>query len=147
MINRILEDENFILLMQQHCYNMLSFLIYQNTEFSIVVNTEFTSFNPPLPEHLDVKKNPYVLFALGGYTFESIKLEKDSISFHAGFGPDDFATFVNVDLAAITQIQVENNVLFVNFALYKGKQKDKNATEKSMNIFLNNPKNKDNFKK
>lgn len=147
MIDRILGDESFILLMQQHCYNMLSLLIQQNTEFSIVVNTKFTSFNPPLPEDLDIQKNPYVLFALAGYTFESIRLEKDSICFHAGFGPDDFATFVSVDLAAITQIQVKNNVLFVNFALYKGKQKDKNQTEKSMNIFLNNPKNKDNFKK
>lgn len=145
-MNEILEDENFIKLMQRHCLSVLEILMDKNIPFSIVVNTEFVDFDPILPENLDVKKNPYAVFALAGYTFESIKLDTEKINFHAGFGPDDFATFVSVDLGAITQIQVENNILFVNFSLYKRK-KNENLTQNSMNLFLNNPKNKKLLKK
>ncbi|HFP7751320.1 TPA: hypothetical protein ACHD5D_000335, partial [Campylobacter jejuni] len=119
MLETILKNENFIHTMQKHCYEVISHLIEENIEFSIVANTNFIDFNPELPKELDVKQNPYALFALGGYTFESIQLNKDFIQFHAGFGNDDFDSFVKVDLGAITQIQIENNILFVNFSLYK----------------------------
>ncbi|ECL3762958.1 TPA: hypothetical protein R4867_000576 [Campylobacter jejuni] len=145
MLETILKNENFIHTMQKHCYEVISHLIEENIEFSIVVNTNFIDFNPELPKELDVKQNPYALFALGGYTFESIQLNKDFIQFHAGFGNDDFDSFVKVDLGAITQIQIENNILFVNFSLYK--REDSKNLQKSKNIFLNNPKNKDIFKK
>lgn len=145
MLETILKNENFIHIMQKHCYEVISHLIEENIEFSIVANTNFIDFNPELPKELDVKQNPYALFALGGYTFESIQLNKDFIQFHAGFGNDDFDSFVKVDLGAITQIQIENSILFVNFSLYK--RKDSKNLQKSKNIFLNNPKNKDIFKK
>lgn len=145
MIKKILENENFIALMQKHCYETLLKLIEEKIEFSIVANTKFIDFNPALPENLDVKKNPLALFVLGGYTFDSIELDKNFIEFHAGFGPDDFDSYVKVDLGAITQIQVEDSVLFVNFSFYK--RKDEKNLQKSKNIFLNNPKNKDIFKK
>ncbi|ECB9958929.1 hypothetical protein FMG53_02330 [Campylobacter jejuni] len=145
MLETILKNENFIHTMQKHCYEVISHLIEENIEFSIVTNTNFIDFNPELPKELDVKQNPYALFALGGYTFESIQLNKDFIQFHAGFGNDDFDSFVKVDLGAITQIQIENNILFVNFSLYK--REDSKNLQKSKNIFLNNPKNKDIFKK
>lgn len=145
MLETILKNENFIHTMQKHCYEVISHLIEENIEFSIVANTDFIDFNPELPKELDVKQNPYALFALGGYTFESIQLNKDFIQFHAGFGNDDFDSFVKVDLGAITQIQIENNILFVNFSLYK--REDSKNLQKSKNIFLNNPKNKDIFKK
>ena len=86
-----------------------------------------------------------MLFVLAGYTFESIELDKFKMTFHAGFGPNDFATFVSVDLGAITQIQVENDIIFVNFSFYQGGEKK--SAQNSMNIFLNNPKNKDSLKK
>ncbi|HFP7669439.1 TPA: hypothetical protein ACHD57_000542 [Campylobacter jejuni] len=145
MLETILKNENFIHTMQKHCYEVISHLIEENIEFSIVANTNFIDFDPELPKELDVKQNPYALFALGGYTFESIQLNKDFIQFHAGFGNDDFDSFVKVDLGAITQIQIENSILFVNFSLYKCE--DSKNLQKSKNIFLNNPKNKDIFKK
>ncbi len=145
MLETILKNENFIHTMQKHCYEVISHLIEENIEFSIVANTNFIDFDPELPKELDVKQNPYALFALGGYTFESIQLNKDFIQFHAGFGNDDFDSFVKVDLGAITQIQIENSILLVNFSLYK--REDSKNLQKSKNIFLNNPKNKDIFKK
>ncbi|HDZ5006677.1 TPA: hypothetical protein RTG95_000075 [Campylobacter jejuni] len=145
MLETILKNENFIHTMQKHCYEIITNLLEEKIEFSIVANTNFIDFDPELPKELDIKQNPYALFALGGYTFESIQLNKDYIQFHAGFGNDDFDSFVKVDLGAITQIQIENSILFVNFSLYK--RKDSKNLQKSKNIFLKNPKNKDIFKK
>ncbi|HHP0338595.1 TPA: hypothetical protein ACRZSN_000308 [Campylobacter lari subsp. concheus] len=148
MIDKILNNKNFISLMQKSIYECLQILIQEDIEFNIIVNTKFVTLEPPLPLELDVvSKNPYCLFALGGYTFKSIVLANEHIEFHAGFGPDDFATFVKVDLGAITQIQVEDNIIFVNFSNYFKKQNDQKLKEKSMNAFLNNPNNKDLFKK
>ncbi|EAK9944224.1 hypothetical protein A0Z86_01500 [Campylobacter lari] len=148
MIDKILNNKNFISLMQKSIYECLQILIQEDIEFNIIVNTKFVTLEPPLPLELDVvSKNPYCLFALGGCTFKSIVLANEHIEFHAGFGPDDFATFVKVDLGAITQIQVEDNIIFVNFSNYFKKQNDQKLKEKSMNAFLNNPNNKDLFKK
>lgn len=145
MIEKILKDKGFISLMQGHCYEIISRLMELKIEFSIVANTKFCSYEPQLPKDLDPSKNPLVLFVLAGYTFESIELDKFKMTFHAGFGPNDFATFVSVDLGAITQIQVENDIIFVNFSFYQGGEKK--IEQNSMNIFLNNPKNKDSLKK
>ena len=146
MIEKILSDKNFIQTMQRHCYEVITRLIELKIEFCVVANTKFVDYAPALPDDLNPNKNPFVLFALAGYTFESLQLQKDKISFHAGFGPNDFATFVSVDLGAITQIQVENDIIFVNFSLYN-RLDEKKLTQNSMNIFLNNPKNKDSLKK
>ncbi|MBZ7939246.1 MULTISPECIES: hypothetical protein [Campylobacter] len=145
MLETILKNENFINLMQDNCFRIIQNLIQNNIEFSIVANTQFIDFNPVLPPELDVKKNPYALFVLGGYTFSSIELEKEYMQFHAGFGPNDFDSYVKVDLGAITQIQVENSVIFVNFSLYK--RKNKQNLQNSKNIFLQNPNNLDLLKK
>lgn len=145
MLETILKNENFINLMQENCFRVIQNLIQNNIEFSIVANTQFIDFNPVLPPELDVKKNPYALFVLGGYTFSSIELEKEYMRFHAGFGPNDFDSYVKVDLGAITQIQVENSVIFVNFSLYK--RKNKQNLQNSKNIFLQNPNNLDLLKK
>lgn len=145
MIDKILNDVGFIELMQEHCLQILQKLIEDKIEFSIICNTQFTEFNPTLPKELDLSANAYTMFVLAGYTFESIELFKDKITFHAGFGPDDFATFVTVDLGAISQIQVEGDILFVNFSFYKRALNQDDLTKQSMNIFLKNPNN--DFKK
>lgn len=39
-----LKNENFIHTMQKHCYEVISHLIEENIEFSIVANTKFHRF-------------------------------------------------------------------------------------------------------
>lgn len=146
MIEQILGDKRFIQTMQEHCYEVIKRLIELKVEFCVVADTQFVSYAPPLPDDLNPSKNPLVLFALAGYTFDSLELHGDRIDFHAGFGPNDFATFVSVDLGAIKQIQVENDLIFVNFSLYDRIDEDK-LTQNSMNVFLKNPNNKDSLKK
>lgn len=143
MLETILKNQKFVSLMREHCFEMLQFLQEEKIEFSIVANMQFVKFDPKLPEELSLKNNPFVMFTLAGYTFESMELNKDRLYFHAGFGADDFATYVSVNLGAITQIQIENTIIFVNFSIYKGK-KDEEKIEDSKNIFLKN--NKDLFR-
>lgn len=145
MIDKILKDREFISLMQGHCFEVLQILVQRKIEFSIICNTQFTAFDPALPKELDLSKNAYTMFVLAGYTFDSLKFDKLKLSFEAGFGPNDFATFVSVDLGAITQIQVEGDILFVNFSHYQREPSQNELTKQSMNIFLNNPNN--DFKK
>ena len=145
MVEKILSDRDFIKAMQGHCYEVISRLVELKVEFAIVANTRFCGYEPQLPDDLNPSKNPLVMFVLAGYTFESIELKRDKITFHAGFGPNDFATFVSVDLGAITQIQVQDSVIFVNFSFYQGLDEPK-STQNSANIFLKNPKNKDKLK-
>ncbi|ARE80737.1 hypothetical protein [Campylobacter helveticus] len=143
MLETILKNEKFVTLMGEHCFEVLKRLQEEKVEFSVVANMQFVKFDPELPEELSLKNNPFVMFALAGYTFESMELNKERLYFHAGFGADDFATYVSVDLGAITQIQIENTIIFVNFSIYKGK-KDEENVKNSKNIFLKN--NKDLFK-
>ncbi len=146
MIEQILGDKRFIQTMQEHCYEVIKRLIELRVEFCVVADTQFVSYAPSLPDDLNPSKNPLALFALAGYTFDSLELHGDRIDFHAGFGPNDFATFVSIDLGAIKQIQVENDLIFVNFSLYDRIDEDK-LTQNSMNVFLKNPNNKDSLKK
>lgn len=139
MLENLLKNPDFIGLMSENCRTVLQFLKAQDLEFSIVVQVKFASFDPPLPDELSLKE-PYALFVLAGYTLSSLEFEEDAVRFHAGFGPEDFASYVRVDLGAIMQIQVENNAIFLNFSLYQGKR-GKNRTQNSKDLFLKNNQN------
>lgn len=146
MLDKILGDAVFIKAMQRHAFEIISRLIELNIEFNIIVNTKFAEYEPQLPDDLNPNKNPFALFVLAGYTFESIELSADKIVFHAGYGPNDLDAYTSIDLGAITQIQIEGDIIFLNFSYYKRFEVDED-TQKAMNRFLNNPANKDSLKK
>ncbi|MDO4673982.1 hypothetical protein [Campylobacter sp.] len=139
MLGNLLKNPDFIGLMSENCRAVLEFLKAQDLEFAIVANTAFTSFDPPLPDELCLKE-PYALFVFAGYTLSSLELGREEICFHAGFGPDDFASYVRVDLGAVVQIQVENSAIFLNFSHYQGRE-EKNRVQNSKNLFLKNNQN------
>lgn len=138
MIDKILKNADFHELMKLSLYKSIDILMREKIEFSVVANTSLISFDPPLKGELcSLLNQPFMLFALGGYTFSSLILYKDKISFHAGFGADDYESIVEVKLAGISQIKVEDSIIFVNFSKPKEEIKYK---EKSKNIFLKNNK-------
>ncbi|MDO5045089.1 hypothetical protein [Campylobacter sp.] len=147
MLEKILDDEKFALLMKMHIYECIDYLFQNNQPFSVMVNLDLVKFTPELPSNISASfKHPVIVFTLDGYTFESAKLTQDELSFEAGFGPDNFASLVSFPLGAIIQILVENSAILVNFSIHKEKDL-KNKTEKSMSVFLSNPKNREFFKK
>lgn len=145
MLDEILGDEKFALLMKMHVYECADYLLQNEKPFSVMANADLVNFEPELPSSIkDNFTQPVIVFALAGYTFESAILSENELSFEAGFGKDNFASVVKFPLGAVVQILVENSPILVNFSIYK---EPKNKLEKSMAAFLSNPNNKNLFKK
>lgn len=147
MLDRLLDNDEFALLMKTHVYECLDFLLQSKTHFSVLVNLPLVKFEPELPERVKIGFNaPALLFTLAGYTFESAELTREELNFEAGFGNENFASVVSFPLGAVVQILVENSPVLVNFAIYKKPVRphaDKNKTQKSMFVFMSNPNNKE----
>lgn len=134
----MLKNAQFKNIMHNHAKELLEFLINNNYRFSIVVNVTSVKFNPILPKELsDEFKLPVLLFDVGGYTLDSSRLENDTLTFEAGFGPDDFASTVSIPADAIIQILYKKIPIFINpsdQAEVKEEDEDKKR-QKSKKIF------------
>ena len=140
MLDEILDDEKFALLMKMHVYECIDFLLEKGLNFSVMANLPLVSFEPSLPDEISSGFSMPV-------TLESTILTQDELSFEAGFGSENFASVVSFPLGAVVQILVENSPILVNFSIYKPKEKQVDHAKKSASVFLQNPKNKDIFKK
>lgn len=146
MLEEFLKDSKFASMMHRNIYDLLNLLIQKDIQFDILVNTKFVNFSPELPQEIKANFNPSViLFSLAGYSLSSVEISKDEIKFEAGFGPDNFASVVNIPIGAIIRISIDENPILINFATYSPSD-SKTKQERSKQIFLNNPKNRDIFK-
>lgn len=146
MLEKLLNDSEFASMMYRNVYDLLNLLMQKNTQFDILVSTKFVSFTPELPQEIKASFNPSViLFSLAGYSLSSVEISKDEIKFEAGFGPDNFASVVSIPIGAIIRISIDENPILINFATFSPSD-PKTKQERSKQIFLNNPKNRDIFK-
>lgn len=146
MLEEFLKDSEFASMMHRNIYDLLNLLMQKNIQFDILVSTKFVNFSPELPQEIKANFNPSViLFSLAGYSLSSVEISKDEIKFEAGFGPDNFASLVSVPIGAIIRISIDENPILINFATYSPSD-SKTKQERSKQIFLNNPKNRDIFK-
>lgn len=147
MSNAIFESKEFGQIMSQHIVQTLHYLFDNNQHFGILCNIENVSFEPAIPDNIRENFKPVTLFFLAGYTFESAQVEKDVLTFEAGFGPDNIGSKVSVPLLSIMQVIVNETPMLINLAPYtapKHKPKsDDGGLKNSMNAFLSNPKNKE----
>lgn len=141
MTKNIIEDEEFKDIQKKHIQETLSYLINKDLEFDIVVNIQALSFTPELPKELKDSLNKFSLFSLVGYTYSTIELDLDSLSFEAGFGKENFGSLVKVPLHSIFQVIFKENTLAINLSATVDKF-NKDQKTNSLNIFKNNPKNK-----
>ena len=88
------------------------------------------------------------MFTLANYTYTTIELTHDSISFEAGFGAENFGSFVTIPLNGIFQIVLDQSILYLNPTatverLFDEYNKDTidDQQERSRNIFMKNNKN------
>ena len=158
-------------ILAKHAREIIQFLISQNIHFSVQCNRNKVQFDPELPEEISNQFHPIIDFILAGFTFESIEIWQDDMSFEAGFGKDNFPSLVIIPFTSIIQITipVDNsairdicvfmnamNVLELNIFRYtdetqehkdsKLKTKELNEEEEllesSKNAILSNPNNK-----
>lgn len=154
----LVSDKKFMAMQKEHCKEIIALLMQKKVFFSIVCNVKCIGFEPALPQDIYDHFNPFELFILAGYTFESLQLDEKNLYFEAGFGKDNLGSFVTIPLESIVQILLpngyeniqENSCIFINpsatFALPKDKGKDDEGIHGSMRALLSNPKNKK-FKK
>ena len=146
MVERLLKDDQFGSMMHRNIYDLIKILMQKDYHFDILADTKFVNFSPELPDDIKAYFNPSViLFSLAGYSLSSVELSHDEIKFEAGFGPQNFASVVSVPIGAIIRISIDENPILINFATFSPSD-SKAKQERSKQIFLNNPKNRDIFK-
>ena len=152
MLENIIEDKEFALLMQKNIQELIIHFFEKEQNFGILCKIEEASFEPNLPDSIESEFRPLTLFFLAGYTFETARIEDGFLVFEAGFGSENFGSVVTVPLLSIMQIIVDETPLFINLSIYREKsvmkkELDEGGVENSMASFLSNPENSKFIKK
>lgn len=132
-----LQQPQFQEIMQEHIFNTIEFLFDTNQEFGVACEIEHVKFEPILPEYIQETLPIVTLFMLANYSFESASLDEDYLQFEAGFGKENFGSFVQIPLLAIKQIYVEEYPILINIT---SPQEEREEMD-SMSALLNNPEN------
>ncbi len=141
MIKDIIENEEYKDLVESQIKENILFLLEKNQEFSITANIEPVTFNPELPSVIKNQMHKFSLFTLSNYTYTTIQIDDEYMSFEAGFGNENFGSVVKIPLHAIFQIVVYESILYINSVATVDKF-NKNLKKNSFNVFKSNPNNK-----
>ena len=141
MIRNIIEDEEYKNLIENQIKETVFFLLEKNQEFSITANIEPVTFTPELPSVIRNQMHKFSLFTLSNYTYTTVQIDDDYMSFEAGFGNENFGSVVKIPLHAIFQIVVNESILYIN-SVATVEKFNKDLKKNSFNIFKSNPNNK-----
>lgn len=148
MTINLFQTPEYRAIMEAHLSKTLAYLFEKDQEFAIVCEIKHVSFTPELPSNIHDSFRDTVLFVLSGYTLQSAEVEQGVFSFEAGFGNENFGSTVSMPLLAIKQLFVEETPIVINHAEVASKVLPKDAAaQSSMDVLLNNPKNKRFLKK
>ncbi|RDU66246.1 hypothetical protein CQA53_04345 [Helicobacter didelphidarum] len=152
-------------ILTKHAKEVIQYLIGQNIHFSVQCQSSQVQFDPILPEEISKHFHPIIDFILAGFTFESIEIWEDEMSFEAGFGKDNFSSLVVIPFSSIIQISIptNNNIMrdicvfmntmnFLNLEIFDnlpsqlpddfGVEEEDELMESSKRAILSNPENK-----
>ena len=141
MIKNIIENEDYKNLVEKQIKENILFLLDRNQEFSITANIQPITFTPELPKVIKDQMHKFSLFILSNYTYTTIQIDNEFMSFEAGFGNENFGSVVKIPLFAIFQIIVDESVLYLN-SVATVEKFNKDLKKNSMSVFKNNPNNK-----
>ena len=152
MLENIIEDKEFALLMQKNIQELIIHFFAKEQNFGILCKIEEATFEPNLPDSIESEFRSLTLFFLAGYTFETARIEDGFLVFEAGFGSENFGSVVTVPLLSIMQIIIDETPVFINLSNYREervikKEVDDGGVENSMASFLSNPENSKFIKK
>lgn len=144
MINSIINNDEYKIIVKKQIKEVIQFLVNNNQEFSVTANVKGVDFEPLLPASILDKLSKFSLFVLSNYTYSTIEINGDYLSFEAGFGKENFGAQVKIPLLAIFQIIIGEAILCINpIATTDSFVQKEELVKKSINVFKNNPKNKD----
>ena len=152
MLESVINEKDFALLMQKNIQNLIIHFFEKEQNFGILCKIEDITFEPKLPESINKEFRPLTLFFLAGYTFETAKIMDDCLVFEAGFGQDNFGSEVTVPLLSIMQVIIDETPVLINLSSYEKKiekpvKEDVGGMKNSMASFLSNPENSKFLKK
>ena len=135
-----LQQPQFQEIMQEHIFNTIEFLFEANQEFGVACEVKSVEFDPVLPEDIQKTLPVVTLFMLANYSFETASLDEEYLQFEAGFGNENFGSFVQIPLLAIKQMYVEEYPILINITSPQKDSEDEEVID-SMSALLNNPEN------
>lgn len=143
MLQHVLSDPSFSKEMKRHVKEVISMLLQQGINFSLLTNVSEISFNPPLPAEIKATFKPITMFYLAGYTFESCTIDEQELTFEAGFGHQNFGAFVSIPILSVLQIIIEETPILINLSVDTQAiiKKEGQGIKKSMEALLSNPEN------
>lgn len=142
MISNIIEQDSYKELINSQIRDIIEYLLENNEEFAITANIDAMEFTPELPKNIKSQLSKFSLYILANYTYTTIEISNRNImSFEAGFGSENFGSKVQLPLHSIFQIIIDDAILYLN-PLATVDKFNSNPKEKSLNVFKNNPKNK-----
>jgi len=144
----IIESRDYQLIIQEQVYDIIDYLLAKDQEFSITANIDSALFEPELPESIFKNFSQFTMFTLSNYTYSTIELTQDTISFEAGFGAENFGSVVTVPLNGVFQIIIDESILYLNPTatidkIFTDPLVDENTDQqmRSKNAFMKNNKN------
>lgn len=152
MLENVIEDRQFAILMQKNIRDMIVYFFEKEQNFGILCRIDEIAFEPELPSSINSEFRPLTLFFLAGYTFDTATIRGDFLVFEAGFGTENIGSFVTVPLLSIMQIIIDETPVLINLAHYEEnnsdeKEIDEKGVKNSMASFLSNPENSKFIKK
>jgi hypothetical protein len=141
MVKDIIENNEYKSLVEKQIKETILFLLEKNQEFSITANIEPITFTPELPKVIKDQMHKFSLFILSNYTYTTIQINNEYMTFEAGFGNENFGSVVKIPLYAIFQIVIDESILYIN-SVATVEKFNKDLKKNSFNIFKNNPNNK-----
>ncbi len=143
MLNTIINNDEYRALSKKQIKEVIQLLLKNNQEFAVTANVKGISFEPPLPTSILDKLSTFSLFVLSNYTYSTIQLNNDYLTFEAGFGKENFGAQVKIPLLAVFQIIIGESILYINsIATSDNFVQKEELVKKSIDVFKNNPKNK-----
>ena len=113
MVKDIIENNEYKSLVEKQIKETILFLLEKNQEFSITANIEPITFTPELPKVIKDQMHKFSLFTLSNYTYTTVQIDDNYISFEAGFGNENFGSVVKIPLYAIFQIIIDVSYIFL----------------------------------
>ena len=89
MVKDIIENNEYKSLVEKQIKETILFLLEKNQEFSITANIEPITFTPELPKVIKDQMHKFSLFTLSNYTYTTVQIDDNYISFEAGFGNEN----------------------------------------------------------
>ncbi len=141
MVKDIIEDNGYKSLVEKQIKENVLFLLEKQQEFSITANIQPINFTPELPKVIKDQMHKFSLFTLSNYTYTTVQIDDNYISFEAGFGNENFGSVVKIPLYAIFQIIIDESILYIN-SVATVEKFNSDLKKNSFNIFKSNPNNK-----